>query len=111
MPHAQLASAPLRRDDVRHLLGRHGGDIGLDGKRQRENARAAGSVDFLDRSPLPYMLLGVLCGPLPLIFHFGTTRKSVGGWLLGLAIGIGWSVLVSVVFNVGMALLTPMLRS
>ena len=74
--------------------------IHIDGKRQHEKARAAGSVDFMDRSPLPYMLLGVLCGPLPLIFYFGTTRKSVGGWLLGLVIGVGWTFAASIVINV-----------
>ena len=86
------------------------GIIWYDGKRQREKARAAGSVDFLDRSPLPYMLLGVLCGPLPLMFYFGTTRKSVGGWIMGIAIGFGWSALVSVVYNVGAAVVYSIAR-
>jgi hypothetical protein len=84
--------------------------ISTDAKREREKARAGGSVDFMDRSPVPYMLLGVLCGPLPLIFYFGTTRKSVGGWLAGVGIGVGWSILNSVVFNVGVWILGRALR-
>ncbi len=52
------------------------GVILLDGKLQREKAQRAGSVDFMDRSPWGYIAFGLLCGPLPLIFYFGATRKS-----------------------------------
>jgi hypothetical protein len=78
--------------------------IWMDEQRARERARASGLVDFRDRRVLPYMLLGVLCGPLPLVVYFGATRRSVGGWLLGLVIGVGWSLLVSGVFSVGLVI-------
>jgi hypothetical protein len=74
--------------------------IWLDGKRQRGKARAAGAVDFIDRNPLPYMLMGALCGPIPLILYFGITRKSAAGWALGIGIGVGWSVLFSLLYSV-----------
>lgn len=80
------------------------GVIGLDGRRQREKARAAGTVDFQDRSPLPFMMMGALCGPIPLVLYFGTTRKSARGWVLGLAIGVGWSLAFGMLFNLIAAL-------
>lgn len=68
-----------------------------DAKMQRAKARAAGTVDFADRKVLTYLALGVLCGPLPLIFYFGITRKSAGGWLLGLGAALAVSLAISVV--------------
>lgn len=68
------------------------GIILFDAKTQRERARAAGTVDFADRSPMAYLLLGLICGPIPLMMYFGTTRKALGGWLTGAAIGIGWTL-------------------
>lgn len=37
----------------------------------------------MDRSVAPYLVLGLICGPLPLIFYFGTTRRTALGWLMG----------------------------
>ena len=68
------------------------GVILLDGKMQRDKAQRDGSVDFMDRSPWGYIAFGLICGPLPLIFYFGATRKSALGWLMG----IGAAVLVYV---------------
>ncbi len=68
------------------------GVILLDGKMQRDKAQREGSVDFMDRSPWGYVAFGLICGPLPLIFYFGATRKSALGWLMG----IGAAVLVYV---------------
>ena len=68
------------------------GVILLDGKMQRDKAQREGSVDFMDRSPWGYVAFGLICGPLPLIFYFGATRKSALGWLMG----IGAAVLVCV---------------
>ena len=73
--------------------------IWLDGKRQRQRALASGSVDFVDRKPLPYMLTGAICGPIPLILYFGTTRKSAAGWALGIGVGLGWSLLFSLLYS------------
>jgi hypothetical protein len=73
--------------------------IWFDARRQRIKAIAERGVDFADRSPWQYMILGVFCGPLPIVFYFGISRKSALGWLMGIAIGATWSVLFSVLFN------------
>jgi hypothetical protein len=73
--------------------------IWIDGKRQRRAIQASGSVDFVNRSPWPYILMGILCGPLPLILYFGTTRKSAAGWVAGIAIGVGWTLLFSFLYT------------
>jgi len=73
--------------------------IWVDGNRQRRAIQASGSVDFVSRSPWPYILMGVICGPLPLILYFGTTRKSAAGWLLGIAVGVGWTLLFGFLYT------------
>ena len=60
--------------------------IKFDARRQRAAAQAAGGADFMDRSLAPYLILAIFSGALPLIFYFGTTRKKVSGWLLGLGV-------------------------
>jgi hypothetical protein len=75
------------------------GLIWLDAERQRAAARAAGAVDFIDRRIWPYMVMGLICGPLPLIFYFGTTRKSAAGWAIGIGAGVGWSILFSILYG------------
>lgn len=82
------------------------GIIWFDGQRQRAKASVVGNVDFIDRRPGAYMILGAFCGPLPLIFYFGTTRRSVTGWLVGIGIGFGWSLVVSTIFKVGIHAIT-----
>lgn len=67
--------------------------IWADGQRQRRLAAERGGVDFMDRRPWQYMALGLLCGPLPFIAYFGTTRRSASGWLFGIAASGAWSVL------------------
>jgi hypothetical protein len=42
----------------------------------------------MDRRVPPYLVLGIFCGPLPLIVYFGTTRKSALGWLMGVGVVI-----------------------
>ena len=64
------------------------GAILIDGKMQRAKAEREGGVDFMERSPWGYIALGVLCGPLPVIVYFGTTRKGAIGWLIGLGIAV-----------------------
>ena len=73
------------------------GVILLDGKMQREKAAREGSVDFMDRSPWGYIVFGLLCGPLPLIFYFGATRKNAMGWLLGVGAAVGVYVMTVIV--------------
>src|SRR5437763_1698189 len=73
--------------------------IMIDGKMQRAKAEREGGVDFMDRSPRSYLLIGILCGPLPLIFYFGATRKNAMGWLAGIGAAVGVYV-VTVVFAV-----------
>jgi hypothetical protein len=73
--------------------------IKLDAAKQRTAAKAAGAVDFADRNPVPYMLLGLICGPFPLLFYFGSTRRSAKGWLMGIGIAIGWSLLFGFLFS------------
>ncbi len=82
------------------------GVILLDGKLQREKAQRDGSVDFMDRSPWGYIAFGLLCGPLPLIFYFGATRKSAMGWLLGIGAAVGvyvMTVIVAVVLQLALS--------
>lgn len=69
----------------------------LDGKMQRDKASREGGVDFMDRSAWGYVAFGLLCGPLPLIFYFGATRKNALGWLLGIGIGAAVAVYVATV--------------
>lgn len=78
------------------------GVILFDGKLQRDKAAREGSVDFMDRSPWGYVAFGLLCGPLPLIFYFGATRKNALGWLLGIGAAVGVyvaTVIVAVVLQ------------
>jgi hypothetical protein len=70
-------------------FGLTAGIIAIDAKLQRERARREGAVDFADRRVLPYILLGAICGPMPLLFYFGTTRKNAAGWLLGVGAVVG----------------------
>lgn len=75
--------------------------IVVDGRRQREKARVAGGVDFADRSPWAYIALGVLCGPLPVIFYFGATRKNAAGWFMG--IGAAAAIyMVTIIVSIGL---------
>lgn len=79
------------------------GVILLDGKLQRDKATRDGSVDFMDRSPWGYIAFGLICGPLPLIFYFGATRKNAAGWLIGIGAAVGVyaaTVAVSVVLRI-----------
>lgn len=64
------------------------GAILVDTSIQRAKAQREGGVDFMDRSPWGYIALGLLCGPLPLIFYFGATRKSALGWLMGIGVAV-----------------------
>jgi hypothetical protein len=75
--------------------------IVVDGKIARARVEREGSVDFMDRSVTPYILIGLLCGPLPLIFYFGATRRSVVGWLIG--VGAAGAVYAATI-GVGMVL-------
>jgi hypothetical protein len=86
-------------------FGLTAGVIVLDGKMQRAKAQREGGVDFMDRSPWSYLVLALLCGPLPLIFYFGTTRKNAMGWLMGVGAAVGVyiaTVVVSVVMQLAM---------
>jgi hypothetical protein len=78
-------------------FGLTAGIIAVDAKMQREKARREGQVDFADRRILQYILLGIICGPLPLLFYFGTTRKSAQGWLLGVGAVVVLYVLLYVI--------------
>jgi hypothetical protein len=81
------------------------GVILLDGKLQRDKAQREGGVDFMDRSPWGYVAFGLICGPLPLIFYFGATRKNALGWLLGIGAAVGVyvaTVIVAVVLQVAL---------
>jgi hypothetical protein len=70
--------------------------IRIDAKRQRDKARAAGGVDFMDRSVTPYMILAFISGALPLIFYFGITRKKASGWLLGIGAFVAVTMATSI---------------
>ncbi len=83
------------------------GVILLDGKMQRDKANREGGVDFMDRSPWGYVAFGLICGPLPLIFYFGATRKNALGWLLGIGAAVG----VYVVTVIAAVVLQVLLRA
>jgi hypothetical protein len=81
------------------------GVILFDGKLQREKATREGRVDFMDRSPWGYIAFGLICGPLPLVFYFGATRKNAMGWLLGIGAAVGVyvaTVVVAVILQVAL---------
>lgn len=76
------------------------GIILLDRNIQKRKAETQGGVDFMDRSPTNYLVLAIFCGPAPLIFYFGTTRKSALGWLMGFGAAIAVYVVVVVIATV-----------
>jgi hypothetical protein len=71
----------------------------LDARRQRRKAVAEQGEDFVDRRILPYMLLAVLCGALPLVIYFGATRKGTkaNGVLLGLGVLVAHLAAIAVI--------------
>src|SRR5690348_9309810 len=82
-------------------FGTTAGVILLDRNIQRRRAREQGTVDFMDRSPMNYLLLALCCGPAPLIVYFGVTRKSAVGWLMGFGIA---AAVYAVTFGVAMVM-------
>jgi len=85
-------------------FGLTAGLIAVDRKRERAKAREHGTVDFADRRILPYVLLGAIFGPLPLLVYFGTTRKTKQGWLLGVGAVLAVYAALVVVAVIGHAL-------
>src|SRR5689334_10932200 len=74
--------------------------IKIDQKRRDAAMRAAGDVNFEDKSVLPYLVLGVICGGLVLPVYFWTTRKTG----VGVLIGIGLAFVVAIVSGVFQAI-------
>lgn len=59
----------------------------IDQRRRKARAQVSDEVDiaqFEDMSIWPYLVMGLLCGALPLPLYFYATRKSAVGVLLGL---------------------------
>lgn len=72
----------------------------LDASRELAKAKAAGTVDFRDRGIGKYMLLAVVCGPLPIIMYFVGTRRGANGLLIGIGAALGHFVAVVVVATI-----------
>ena len=70
-----------------------------DAKIQRKKAHQAGEVDFADRRIGGYLVLSLFCGPLPLVFYFGSTRRSAAGWFLGFGVATGWTLLFGLLWT------------
>jgi hypothetical protein len=86
-------------------FGATAGIIMLDRNIQRKKAAAMGTVDFMDRSPMNYLLLALCCGPAPLIVYFGVTRKNAVGWLMGIGVAFAvYSVTFAIAFAMTLAL-------
>ena len=53
--------------------------------RRRRRADPTAEATWVDQNQIAFSAISLCCGPAWLIVHFGVTRKSVDGWLLGLA--------------------------
>lgn len=71
--------------------------IVVDGRNQRAKARAEGLEDFTDTNPVPYLLLGLLCGFLSLPVYFYVSRKSWVGALIGLGMSFATALVASII--------------
>jgi hypothetical protein len=77
--------------------------IKVDQARRDRQMRAAGAVNFENKSVTQYLLFGLLCGGLVLPLYFWVTRKSAGAVLLGFAAGLGLLVVAGIVSAIGTA--------
>ena len=82
--------------------------IRIDAKQQQAAKRAIGEVDFMDRSVMPYLILAIFCGALPLVVYFGVTRRSAKGWLTGIGIFLAHFVAITLVSTVLMIVAKPL---
>ena len=82
--------------------------IRIDAKQKQAAKRAIGEVDFMDRSVMPYLILAIFCGALPLVVYFGVTRRSAKGWLMGVGIFLAHFVAITLVSTVLMIVAKPL---
>ena len=70
------------------LWGSMAAIIRIDQGQRANQAKAQGLPDFQDKSIVPFLLMGLICGALILPVYFYTTRKNA----IGVLIGLGWTV-------------------
>jgi len=75
--------------------------IKVDQNMRATRAAAEGVPDWDNKSVVPYLVIGLICGGLILPVYFYSTRKSG----IGALIGLGWTVaVVGAAFLVGFIL-------
>ena len=70
-------------------------------KRRSAELASKGEVNFQEKSILPYLLLGLICGALILPVYFGATRRSWKGFLVGLLWDVGLGFAVNLIYILG----------
>jgi hypothetical protein len=75
--------------------------IKSDQKRRSAELASKGEVNFQEKSILPYLLLGLICGALILPVYFGATRRSWKGFLVGLLWDMGLGFAVNLIYILG----------